>query len=120
MSNAKTVKSAVKSVSWTPAQIATLKSEYKGENDALSSIAKGLGKTIPMVRGKLVSEGLYEPNVKVSVTSKTGTRKISLVRAAEIFLSLKEGELDSLEKASKADLDRLNEALAALSVATEL
>ena len=112
MSNAK----AVKSVSWTPAMVSILTSSYTGDNTQLGKIATEIGgKTIAMVRGKLVSEGLYKPNVKTAVGGKVATRKISLVRSAEIFLSLHEGALDSFEKASKPDLDRLIEALSALS-----
>ena len=108
MSNAKVV-------SWTPAMVETLTSAYTGDNAQLSTIAKDLGKTVSMVRGKLVNLGEYVPNAARPTGGKVATRKISLVRAAEILLSMNEGSLDSLEKASKPDLDRLNEALIALS-----
>ena len=97
------------------ARLSTAYAKAEQDNSQLASIAKDLGKTVAMVRSKLVSEGEYIANVKRAVGNASSTRKMDLVRAVETLASLKVGSLDSLEKGSKADLQKLTEALTSWS-----
>jgi hypothetical protein len=100
---------------WSTEMTTRLTSAYNGDNTKLEVIAKEFGKTVPMVRSKLVSEGVYVPNVKRAVGNASAVRKLALVRNVETVLSMPVGSLDSLEKGSKAELTALTEALIALS-----
>jgi hypothetical protein len=111
---------ASKNVSWTPANTELLVAAYTGDNSKLEDLAKEFGKTVPMIRSKLVSEKVYKANAKVS--TKTGVapvRKAAMVRLAEEALSLENGALESFEKGSKADLETLVSAIEALTVTLE-
>jgi hypothetical protein len=76
------------------------------------------GKTIPMVRGKVVAMKLYQTvaeSPKSATTETAGAkRKSHFVAAVETILSVPEGRFASFEKASKADLQALTDALIAL------
>jgi hypothetical protein len=68
------------------------------------------------IRAKLSSMGIY---VKPARTTKSGdpiTAKSEYVSAIRILLGAKDHELDSLEKATKRDLQIISERLVALSV----
>lgn len=74
------------------------------------------GRTVNSIRAKAVSEGVYQKaDAPRKVGGETAKRKIEFVRGAEILLNLKQGSLDTLEKASKADLEALTGALTTLS-----
>ena len=101
-----------KSIAYTAAIVASMTSQYQAGVD-IKIIATDLGKTVPQVRGKLVAEGVYIPKVKTSSAGVSkAVRKISLVQAISDTLGV--AEVTSFEKASKADLETILEAVQAL------
>ena len=111
---------STKVVSWTNDMTAELTATYTGDNTKLAEIAKTFGKTVPMVRSKLVSEGIYKANVKRSVGNASSTRKLDFVRTMETLVSMPRGSLDSFEKGSKSELDAFVKALIAMSTSREV
>jgi hypothetical protein len=74
------------------------------------------GKTVSMVRGKVVAMKLYKTaDASTSAVVSTTLRKSDYVTSIEEYLSINEGSLASLEKASKKDLQLVIEALVALN-----
>jgi hypothetical protein len=66
-----------------------------------------------MIRSKLVSEGVYVAKAKTSkATGRAPVRKLALAQAIAQRVELE--ALDSLEKASKADLENLLAAITEL------
>lgn len=100
---------------WSVAEVEKLQASYKGaaSNPMLDKMIPG--KSTAAVRSKLVSLGLYEKNEPTSKSGGEGQRKSSIVSAIEILTGFRAGELDTLEKASKAQLDALSVALTKLS-----
>lgn len=114
-----TAKKATPSAGWTDAQIEALKAGYKGDNSTTALAALVAGKTAAMARSKLVNLGLY---IKADPAAKTadGTTakklgKTQLVASVEILLSMPTDSLNTLEKASKPQLEALAATLVALS-----
>jgi len=70
---------------------------------SLEDIAKETGKTVPMIRSKLVSEKVYVAQVRKSVGGASAVPKSHLVKQIAEKLDI-EG-IDSIEKGSKADLE---------------
>jgi hypothetical protein len=111
---------------FTIAQIAVLEAFAQSTDSGLISNAdiKALvltddfkGKTVPMLRGKVVAMKRYQT---VAASPKPATesnvqRKSDFVSAVETLLSIPDGRLSSFEKASKADLQALTDALIALA-----
>jgi hypothetical protein len=111
---------ATKADLWPQSAIDSIKSQYTGPECNDSSILEKFvaGKTAAQVRGKLVSLGIYvkgEPKAAESSAASTAARKGSLVKAIEIFAGLPAGSLESLEKASKPELQLLSLRLTELS-----
>ncbi len=100
---------------WSTEMTTRLTAAYTGDNSQLEALAKELGKTVPMIRSKLVSEGVYQANVKRAVGGASAVRKLALVRNIETVLSVPSGSFDSFEKATKTELEALTSALIALS-----
>jgi len=93
--------------------VASIVSQYES-GVALETIAKDAGKTVPMIRSKLVSEGVYVAKARVSkATGTVPVRKLALAQAIAAKVESETG-LESLEKASKSDLEAL------LAAVTEL
>ena len=111
---------STKVVSWSVEMTEKLTSVYTGDNTQLAEIAKTFGKTVPMVRSKLVSEGVYKANVKRSVGNASSTRKLDFVRTMETMASMPRGSLDSFEKASKTELDAFVKAFIAMTTSREV
>lgn len=109
---------AKKASNWTDAQVAQLEKAYIGAecNGNLDTLIAG--KTAAAVRSKLVSLGLYEKADPAAAKAAAGTaaqRKIQIVNAIEILTGCGKGTLDTLEKASKPQLEALAKALTLLS-----
>ena len=102
-----------KAQAWTKESTAQLVSAYVEagkDNEQLEVIAKEMGKTVPAVRSKLVSLGEYEkPAVARKVGGASAVRKMALVREIQNRTGIE--NLESLEKASKAHLQALVDAL---------
>jgi hypothetical protein len=111
-------KAATTSKNWDEKQEAQLQEIYTGsaDNARLAEIGAHFGgKSAAAVRGKLVSMGLYEKGEHRAVGGVNSTKKIEIVNAIEIFAGMNKGALDSLEKASKPQLEALSAVLANLS-----
>jgi hypothetical protein len=101
---------------WSDAQVKQLETAYTGSECNASLDNMIAGKTAAAVRSKLVSLGLYEkadPTAKAAAS--VASRKPSIVKAIEILVGVKTGELETLEKASKPQLEALAAALTKLS-----
>jgi hypothetical protein len=96
-----------KAVNYTEAQVARLKEVYTGaDNKAeVEALATELGKSPASVRAKLSSEGLYKTVEKAEKTDKVTKRAI--VEAIGVKVELKDHEMDGLEKATKAALEKI-------------
>lgn len=114
MTNSKTV-----AFTWNAKTEAALKAAYTGkaDNGRLAEIGKQFdNKTDSMIRSKLVSMGVYEKDeAKKAGTGKVTARKAETRQAIETLLSLPKNSLETLDKASKADLEAVSKALIALS-----
>lgn len=113
-----TKEASKKASNWTDAQVEQLEKVYTGAecNGNLENLIAG--KTAAAVRSKLVSLGLYEKADPAAAKAAAGTaaqRKVQIVTAIEILAGCKKGELDTLEKASKPQLEALAKALTLLS-----
>ena len=96
---------ATKTVNYTTAQVDQIISMYKQSgNEALPEIAAAVGKSVRSVRSKLVREGVYVAAPRVTKTGAPVVRKSEIVTQIQDALGV---ELLTLEKASKADLERL-------------
>ena len=93
----------MKTVNWTTEVTAKAVEAYTNGTD-IEVIAKDLGKTVPSVRSKLVSEGVYVAKTPAAKTATT-TRKIEYVKALEALTGL--DNLESLEKANREALEAL-------------
>lgn len=103
---------------WTDAQVTMLETAYTGSECNASLDTMIAGKTVAAVRSKLVSLGLYEKADPAAVKAAGGTaaqRKIQIVSAIEILTGMPKDSLETLEKASKPQLEALAKALTLLS-----
>ena len=112
------MKEATKKASnWTDAQVAQLETAYTGSECNANLDTMIAGKTAAAVRSKLVSLGLYEKADPAAAKAGTaaGQRKVQIVTAIEILTGMPKDSLETLEKASKPQLEALAEALTKLS-----
>ena len=111
-------KKAAAPKSWPENEVKALIAAYAAagfDNSKLGELMAG--KTAAQCRSKLVSLGEY---VKADATAagKAGSepaRKISIVKAIEIFAGVPAGSLETLEKAAKPQLELLAKRLTELS-----
>lgn len=107
----KSVKSE-KSATWPTETVQELTAMYDGDNSKLPEIAAKLKKSVPSIRSKLVNLGVYvKPETPKKVGGASSVRKIQLVNEVAEHLKMGKGSLESLEKASKADLESLLKAV---------
>lgn len=94
---------------WTEEAVEKLTTEYNGQadNERLAEIGEQFGVTAHAVRSKLVSMKIYEKNEPRSVGGASSIRKAHLVR--KVANALNAQGLESLEKATKQDLETLLE-----------
>lgn len=95
-----------KTVNYTPEMVETMKAEYLAASTAetVKALAEKFGKTVPQVRMKLVSLGIYKAKEYVSKTGEKPAKKDETADAIGRVLGLSEGESDSLAKANKTAL----------------
>lgn len=104
-----------KTVNYTEAQTAELVQAYKAEatEATIAAFAAKYGKTVRSIVAKLSREGVYEAKGKTKgATAAKAATKAELTKAAETYLGLEAGVLESLEKGSKTALEALVAALA--------
>jgi hypothetical protein len=103
-----------KKFEWTEETSAKLQNLYVAEKKTLAELAKVFGRTEASIRAKLSNLGVYEKPVK-DATKKDGETKSSakaeIVVNLAILLGLKMEDLASLEKATKNDLQNLQDAV---------
>ena len=100
-----------KAPAYTTEITASMVEKYQA-GTSLEDLAKEFGKTVPMIRSKLVNEKVYVAKAKTSTaTGSAPVRKAALVLQAETALGLEKGALESFEKGSKAQLEILLKAL---------
>lgn len=107
-----------KASNWTDAQVSQLEKAYTGSECNASLDTMIAGKTAAAVRSKLVSLGLYEKADPAAAKAASGTaaqRKVQIVSAIEILTGMPKNSLETLEKASKPQLEALAKALTQLS-----
>ena len=111
---------------YTDTQVDIMIGEYgEGNTDAerkaiVDRLAVEMGKTSRSIIAKLVSVGVYIKKSTTKKTSATAMRKSEYVNAIRIVLGAKDGELKSLENATKADLSVIMDQLKAISNAREV
>lgn len=109
-------KSTAAAKAWPDSEVDQLLAAYKASGYDNSKLGELMaGKTAAQCRSKLVSLGKY---VKPDTAAKAGSepaRKVSIVKAIEIFAGLPTGSLETLEKAAKPQLELLAKRLTELS-----
>lgn len=102
-----------KAVNYSPENVATMESVYGSANtdaerkDAVSTLAKDIGKTVNSIRAKLSKMGIY---IKPKATSKNGTvtvKKDALVTIIATLTGQDESLMGSLEKSTKFALEAI-------------
>ena len=113
-----TTKTAVKASNWPQADLDKLQA-YKGDNSKEALQALNPAKTVAAIRSKLVSLGMYKKADATTAKTADGkaapAKKLAIVGTIEILLGLPSESLTSLEKASKAELQRIADQLVSLS-----
>ena len=94
-----------KAVNWSAETVEKLTAAYNGSN--IEQVAKELGKTVPAVRSKLVSLGVYQKQEPRAVGGASAVRKLQLVKQLAEKLGVELEEVESLEKAKKETLEML-------------
>lgn len=112
-----TEKKAAAAKAWPQSEVDQLLAAYAASGYDNSKLDKLMaGKTAAQCRSKLVSLGQYK---KADTTAeKAGSepaRKVSIVKAIEIFAGVPAGSLETLEKAAKPQLELLAKRLTELS-----
>lgn len=117
MTTANKATPAAKSGNWSESDLKSLEA-YKGDNssEALQALCKG--KSVAAIRSKLVSLGVYkkaDPAAKTADGKAQPAKKLAIVGTIEILLGLPAESLNSLEKASKAELQKIADQLVNIS-----
>lgn len=103
-----------KKFEWDEKTSESLKNLYVVEKKTLAELATKFGRTEASIRAKLTNLGVYEKPVK-DATKKDGkvtsSAKSEIVTNLAILLGLKLEDLASLEKATKNDLQNLQDAV---------
>jgi len=96
----------VKAVNYTDEMVDAMVADYTGNptKDTVVKLASKMGKTTRSIVAKLVREGVYIATPRVTKTGAPVIRKAELVTQIEDKLGV---QLSTLEKASKADLEKL-------------
>ena len=91
---------------YTDAQVQTMVADYVDAptKDTVANLARSMQKTPRSIIAKLVREGVYVAQPRVTKTGAPIIRKSELVAQIQENLGV---ELPTLAKASKADLERL-------------
>lgn len=108
---------------WTDSLVALLQGEYEQcRTDEMSNadtfkhlqdLEEFEGLSVPQLRGKAVIAGFYKGDEKAKAKSggKKAPTKAAIVAAVETILSVPQGALASLDKATVKDLNLLQDAL---------
>jgi hypothetical protein len=102
----KNMTDVTKAVNYTDAMVESMVLQYTGNPtlDTVAVLSKQLNKTTRSIVAKLVREGVYVAQVRVTKTGAPVVRKSELVAQVQELLGV---EMPTLEKASKCDLESL-------------
>ena len=103
--------SATKIVNYTPEQTAQLVDLWVAGQSTVAALAEQFGRTTNSIVAKLVREKVYTAKVAAKSATKTKAELIAIMVSS---LKLRPGDLDSLEKASKPELELLQARIADL------
>ena len=102
----KTNSQAVRVPNYTDAMVASMIATYEANPslDTVATLATDLGKNKRSIIAKLVREGVYKAQPRVTKAGAPIVRKAELVAQIQNHFGI---SVPSLEKASKADLERM-------------
>ena len=102
----KTNSQAVRVPNYTDAMVASMIATYEANPslDTVATLATSMGKNKRSIIAKLVREGVYKAQPRVTKTGAPIVRKAELVAQIQNHFGI---SVPSLEKASKADLERM-------------
>ena len=98
---------------YSDVQVATMIERYTSEptRATVDAIAREFNKNSRSIIAKLVREGVYQAAPRVTKTGAPVVRKAAIIADITTELGLDNNSLASLEKTSKADLQKLLEAI---------
>jgi len=101
---------AVRPKNYTDEMVAQMTEAYTANpnRDTVDALAKQFGKSVRSIIAKLSREGVYVAQPKVTKTGEPVVRKAELVEILEAHFEV---AIPTLVKASKADLQRLVDAI---------
>ena len=101
---------AVRPKNYTDEMVAQMTEAYTANptRETVDALAKKLGKSVRSIIAKLSREGVYVAQPKVTKTGEPVVRKAELVAQLEAHFEV---AIPTLVKASKADLQRLVDAI---------
>lgn len=110
-------------VNYTDEMVAEVVADYQAadsvnaRDEVVTAYAEKFGKSVASIRAKLVREGVYVAKVKAekAEAGARGMNKEELVNAVRIFVGARDGQLDSLVKATRNDLRVLVDCLTKLN-----
>lgn len=110
-------KKAAAPKSWPENEVKALLAAYAASGKDNSKLGELMaGKTAAQCRSKLVSLGEYvKADAAAEKAGSEPARKVSIVKAIEIFAGVPAGSLETLEKAAKPQLELLAKRLTELS-----
>ena len=106
-----------KTVNYTPEQTQELVNTYSAaegeaaQKETIVAFAERFGKSVASIRQKLVREGVYQKKEYVSKNGARPETKAKIVEAIAESLGVTSEQAESLEKANKAILLKICEAL---------
>ena len=103
---------AIRPKNYTDEMVASMTAQYEANptRDTVDALAAEMGKSVRSIIAKLSREGVYVAQPKVTKSGEPVVRKQELVSEVAQHFGI---ELPTLVKASKADLQRLVDALSA-------
>ena len=101
---------AVRPKNYTDEMVASMTEQYVANptRDTVDALAQEFGKSVRSIIAKLSREGVYVAQPKVTKTGEPVVRKAELVEILEAHFEV---AIPTLVKASKADLQRLVDAI---------
>ena len=95
---------------YTDEMVASMTAQYEANpsRDTVDALAAEMGKSVRSIIAKLSREGVYVAQPKVTKTGEPVVRKAELVEILEAHFEV---AIPTLVKASKADLQRLVDAI---------
>jgi len=101
------------SVNYTEEQVKYMVETYKDNptRETVDDLAEELGKSVKSIIGKLSREGVYKKTVYKTKTGEDPITKRELVETVANLLDIDSSKITGLEKAPKADLKNLLEAV---------